>query len=74
MFIGVLHFNKKSDISNAMLRIADSLAYVAASRSVYIVVDDPANKRHLFVKAKNNLKPDTGRLRTTLASATSAKM
>jgi putative DNA primase/helicase len=28
--IGIVHFNKKADVSNAMLRIADSLAYVAA--------------------------------------------
>ena len=28
--IGIMHFNKKADVTNAMLRIADSLAYVAA--------------------------------------------
>ncbi len=27
--IGIMHFNKKADVTNAMLRIADSLAYVA---------------------------------------------
>ena len=32
--IGVMHFNKKADVTNAMLRIADSLAYVAAARHV----------------------------------------
>jgi putative DNA primase/helicase len=57
--VGVMHFNKKADVTNAMLRIADSLAYVAAARHVYVVVDDPENERRLFVKAKNNLAPDT---------------
>ena len=40
---GIMHFNKKADVSNAMLRIADSLAYVAAARHVYVVVDDAEN-------------------------------
>jgi putative DNA primase/helicase len=58
--IGIMHFNKKADVANAMLRIADSLAYVAAARAVYFVVDDAeVEKRRLFVKAKNNLAPDT---------------
>jgi putative DNA primase/helicase len=35
--LGIMHFNKKADITNAMLRIADSLAYVAAARHVYVV-------------------------------------
>jgi RecA-family ATPase len=57
--IGVMHFNKKADVTNAMLRIADSLAYVAAARHVYVVVDDTEIEgRRLFVKAKNNLSPD----------------
>ena len=59
-----MHFNKKADVTNAMLRIADSLAYVAAARSVYVIVDDPDNdKARLFVKAKNNLAPDKHALR-----------
>ena len=62
--IGIMHFNKKADVTNAMLRIADSLAYVAAARHVYVVVDDPENdKCRLFVKAKNNLAPDKHGLR-----------
>jgi putative DNA primase/helicase len=57
--LGIMHFNKKSDVTNAMLRIADSLAYVAAARHVYVVVDDPETKdQRLFVKAKNNLSTD----------------
>ena len=62
--IGIMHFNKKADVTNAMLRIADSLAYVAAARHVYVVVDDVENdKARLFVKAKNNLAPDKHALR-----------
>jgi AAA domain len=62
--IGIMHFNKKADVTNAMLRIADSLAYVAAARHVYVVVDDADNdKARLFVKAKNNLAPDKHALR-----------
>jgi len=59
-----MHFNKKVDVTNAMLRIADSLAYVVAARHVYVVVDDAQNeKARLFVKAKNNLAPDKHALR-----------
>ena len=57
--LGVLHFNKKTDVNNAMLRISDSLAFAATARHCYVVVDDPENDRRLFVKAKNNLAPDT---------------
>jgi hypothetical protein len=57
--LGIMHFNKKADVTNAMLRIADSLAYVAAARHVYVVVDDPEiEDQRLFVKAKNNLSTD----------------
>lgn len=62
--IGIMHFNKKADVTNALLRIADSLAYVAAARHVYVVVDDAENeKARLFVKAKNNLASDKHALR-----------
>jgi hypothetical protein len=64
--IGVMHFNKKADVHDAMLRIADSLAYVAAARHCYVVVEDPENDRRLFVKAKNNLAPDTQALSYTV--------
>jgi putative DNA primase/helicase len=65
--IGIMHFNKKADVTNAMLRIADSLAYVAAARHVYVVVPDPEQPgRRIFVKAKNNLAPDTGALTYTI--------
>src|SRR5262249_11893845 len=56
--LAVMHFNKKADITNAILRIADSLAYAAAARSIYIAVEDPENDNaYLFVKAKGNLAP-----------------
>jgi AAA domain-containing protein len=57
-FVGVMHFNKKTDVTNALLRISDSLAFGAAARHVYAVVDDAENKRKLFVKGKNNLAAD----------------
>jgi hypothetical protein len=52
--LGIMHFNKKIDVTNVLLRISDSLAYGAASRHVY-AVNDPDNHRRLFVKGKNNL-------------------
>ena len=62
--IGVAHFNKKDDIKSALLRVSDSIAYVAAARHVYAVLDDPEDKNSkLFVKAKNNLAPDNKALR-----------
>jgi hypothetical protein len=53
--VGMLHFNKKTDVSNALLRISDSLAFGATARHVYGVVNDAENKRKLMVRAKNNL-------------------
>src|SRR5262249_52704313 len=62
--IGIAHFNKKDDIKSALLRVSDSIAYVAAARHVYAVLDDPEDKNSkLFVKAKNNLARDTKALR-----------
>src|SRR5262249_20626561 len=62
--IGIAHFNKKDDVRSALLRVSDSLAWVAAARHVYAVLDDPEDKNSkLFVKAKNNLAADTKALR-----------
>src|SRR5262249_37725760 len=62
--IGIAHFNKKDDVKSALLRVSDSIAYVAAARHVYAVLDDPEDKdAQLFIKAKNNLAPDTKALR-----------
>src|SRR5262249_42283179 len=33
--IGIAHFNKKDDVKSALLRVSDSLAWVAAARHVY---------------------------------------
>jgi hypothetical protein len=55
--IGIMHFNKKTDVTNALLRISDSLAFGATARHVYAVVKDDANDRTLFVKGKNNNAP-----------------
>jgi phage/plasmid primase-like uncharacterized protein len=60
--IGIMHFNKKTDVNEAMLRIADSLAYVAAARHCYVVVDHKDTGQRLFVKAKNNIAPDKAAL------------
>jgi putative DNA primase/helicase len=64
--IGIMHFNKKLDITNALLRISDSLAYGATARHVCGVIDDAENHRKLLVRAKNNLALNAGGL-TTLA-------
>ena len=62
--IGIAHFNKKDDVKSALLRVSDSLAWVAAARSVYAVLDDPEDKNaNLFVKAKKNLAADNKALR-----------
>src|SRR4029077_20705512 len=53
--IAVMHFNKKMDVTNALLRISDSLAFGAVARHVYGVIDDSENERKLFVRAKNNV-------------------
>jgi putative DNA primase/helicase len=54
--IGVMHFNKSQNVTNAMLRISDSLAFVAQARHCYVAIEDPEMEgRFLFVRAKNNL-------------------
>jgi putative DNA primase/helicase len=53
--IGILHFNKKVDVTNALLRISDSLAFGATARHVYATVDDREHERKLLVRGKNNL-------------------
>jgi putative DNA primase/helicase len=52
--IAVMHFNKKVDITNALLRVSNSLAFVGLPRHAYGVVADDENGRQLFVRAKNN--------------------
>jgi hypothetical protein len=61
--LGIGHLNKSGSMP-ALLRVLDSVAFVAASRSVYLVARDPENdERRLFVPAKNNI----GKIRTGLA-------
>lgn len=55
--ITIMHFNKKADVTNAMLRISNSLAFVGLPRHVYAVVADAENERKLLVRAKNNDAP-----------------
>jgi putative DNA primase/helicase len=62
--VGIAHFNKKDDVKSALLRVSDSIAYVAAARHVQAVLDDPNDRdSKLFVKAKNNLARDAMALR-----------
>jgi hypothetical protein len=58
--IAVMHFNKKMDVINALLRICNSIAFAATSRHAYGVIEDPENDRTLMVRAKNNLAAKTG--------------
>jgi putative DNA primase/helicase len=57
--VGIMHFNKKVDVTNALLRISDSLAFGATARHVYAVIDDAENKRKLVVRSKNNITTST---------------
>jgi putative DNA primase/helicase len=68
LVLGILHFNKQTDVTNALLRISDSLAFGATARHCYVVVDDTENKRRLFVRAKNNLAPDTKALAYSIST------
>jgi DNA polymerase len=52
--VTVMHFNKKIDITNTLLRVSNSMAFVGLPRHAYGVVADPDNMRKLFVRAKNN--------------------
>jgi putative DNA primase/helicase len=62
--LGIAHFNKKVDVTSALLRVGDSIAITAAARSVYVVLDNPEDgNTKLFVKAKNNLAADKKALR-----------
>jgi hypothetical protein len=56
--IGVMHFNKKVDVDNALIRVSDSLAFGAVARHCFVVTNDPENARKLLIKAKNNLWTD----------------
>jgi DNA polymerase I-like protein with 3'-5' exonuclease and polymerase domains len=53
--IAIMHFNKKIDVTNALLRISNSLAFGGVARHVFAVTKDVANSRRLMTRAKNNI-------------------
>ena len=53
--IAIMHFNKKTDVTNALLRISNSLAFGGVARHVFAVTKDTANSRRLMTRAKNNI-------------------
>jgi putative DNA primase/helicase len=53
--IAIMHFNKKIDVTNALLRISNSLAFGGVARHVFAVTKDIANNRRLMARAKNNI-------------------
>jgi hypothetical protein len=53
--IAIMHFNKKTDVTNALLRISNSLAFGGVARHVFSVTDDAENDRKLMARAKNNI-------------------
>jgi hypothetical protein len=70
--LGLVHFNKKDDVKNALLRVSDSIAFVAAPRSVYAAMPDPEDPASmLFLKVKNNVaRRNISGLRYTFAVST----
>ena len=52
--VGVMHQNKDGT-KKAIYRTMGSIAFVAASRSCFMVSEDPDNKRVLFTHSKSNL-------------------
>jgi hypothetical protein len=61
--VGVSHLNKQTTGPEALLRVAGSIAIVAAARAAYLVVPDPSDKsRRFFLPIKNNLSPDSSGL------------
>jgi RecA-family ATPase len=57
--IVVMHFNKKIDVTNALLRISNSLAFGGVARHVFSITDDEENGRKLMARAKNNIAAKT---------------
>jgi putative DNA primase/helicase len=53
--VGLMHFNKKVDVLNMLLRVCNSIAFTAAARHAFGVVYDADNHRRLLVRGKNNL-------------------
>lgn len=60
--IAVSHLNKIG-AGESLLRVNGSLAFVAAARAVWFVMEDPGDSgRRLLLPAKNNLAPPAGGL------------
>jgi putative DNA primase/helicase len=57
--IAIMHFNKKIDVTNALLRISNSLAFGGVARHVFSITKDEANARRLMARAKNNVAGET---------------
>lgn len=56
--IAVSHLNKNSN-QEALLRVAGSLAFVAAARTAFVVTHDPNDKKRRFLfPVKNNIAED----------------
>jgi putative DNA primase/helicase len=57
--VAVTHLNKGgAGNQSALNRFAGSIAFVAAARSAYLIIEDPEDEnRRLFLQAKNNLGP-----------------
>jgi putative DNA primase/helicase len=53
--LAIMHFNKKMDVLNLLVRVSNSIAFTAAARHVFGVVYDADNHRRLLVRGKNNL-------------------
>jgi hypothetical protein len=56
--IAIMHFNKKIDVTNALLRISNSLAFGGVARHVFSITKDADNARRLMARAKNNVAGD----------------
>lgn len=66
--VGVVHLNKKVDVTAAVYRVGGSIALTAAARAVWLVAPDPDEdrRRTLMAQAKNNLARDPGALAYTI--------
>jgi hypothetical protein len=53
--IAIMHFNKKIDVTNALLRISNSLAFGGVARHIFAITKDETNARRLMARAKNNI-------------------
>ena len=66
----ITHVNK--DGAKALMRVSGSLAFVAAARTAYLVMEDPLdpeNRRRLLLSLKNNLGPAASGLAYTVETA-----